>query len=636
MKEKKKLNIKGTVLDRYQLEQYLEKIASDHILTEKSAKDTYPIPRLKENFFVIKEIYKLLNEQIKQGIPIHPAGEWILDNLYVIEEIVKNISKELTLKKYTDFLGLANGRFKGFARVYVLATEMVAYTDGKINSENLEYMLQAYQTKKTLSMNEIWNIGLFIQIALIENIREICETIYMSQMQKSRVEEIICKYFGEEKKKSRTVILPKIMLIGNGQVKNAFIEYMSYRLKKMGSKAYAYLNILEDEVAKTGSDIYEVVKKEHFDIAVKKVSVGNCILTLKAISRINFLEIFEKINRVEDILKQDPAKQYEKMDSTTKSYYRNAIQEISKKTKISEIYIAKKCLELSLQASEKPEANEKSMHIGFYLISDGKETLLNSLLEKKITLKSNEEKAKIYIETVWGVSLLLTLILSINFYYMLWYKSFGDVTRNFIGNIPILVKVLLSIILALVSILPIENIVSKIIQYVLSKVIKPKLIPKIDFQNGIPENCSTMVVIPTIVKSKEKVKELMRKLEVYYIANKSKNLYFTLLGDCSSGNKEIEEFDEEVIREGIEQSKRLNEKYGNIFNFVYRKRIWNSNEECYMGWERKRGLLNQLNEYLLGNIANPFRANTIDISQMNKVKYIITLDSETNLTLKSG
>ena len=499
MKEKKKLNIKGTVLDRYQLEQYLEKIASDHILTEKSAKDTYPIPRLKENFFVIKEIYKLLNEQIKQGIPIHPAGEWILDNLYVIEEIVKNISKELTLKKYTDFLGLANGRFKGFARVYVLATEMVAYTDGKINSENLEYMLQAYQTKKTLSMNEIWNIGLFIQIALIENIREICETIYMSQMQKSRVEEIICKYFREEKKKSRTVILPKIMLIENGQVKNAFIEYMSYRLKKMGSKAYAYLNILEDEVAKTGSDIYEVVKKEHFDIAVKKVSVGNCILTLKAISRINFLEIFEKINRVEDILKQDPAKQYEKMDSTTKSYYRNAIQEISKKTKISEIYIAKKCLELSLQASEKPEANEKSMHIGFYLISDGKETLLNSLLEKKITLKSNEEKAKIYIETVWGVSLLLTLILSIKLYYMFWYKSFGDVARNLIGNIPILVKVLLSIILALVSILPIENIVSKILQYVLSKVIKPKLIRKIDFQNGISANCSTMVVIPTIV-----------------------------------------------------------------------------------------------------------------------------------------
>ena len=201
LKERRKLNIKGAILDRNQLDNYLEKIASDHILTEKSDKDTYPIPRLKENFVIIKEIYRLLNDQIKQGIPIHPAGEWILDNLYVIEEIVKSISKDLTLKKYTEFLGLANGRYKGFARVYVLATEMVAYTDGKINSENLENMLQAYQTKKTLSMNEIWNIGTFIQIALIENIREICETIYMSQMQKYKVEDILSSMFGVEKMK---------------------------------------------------------------------------------------------------------------------------------------------------------------------------------------------------------------------------------------------------------------------------------------------------------------------------------------------------------------------------------------------------------------------------------------------------
>ena len=103
MNEKKRLNIKGAILDKAQLENYLEKIASDHILTEKSSKETYPLPRLKENFFVIKEVYKLLNEQIKQSIPIHPAGEWILDNLYIIEEVVKSISKELTLKKIYKF-----------------------------------------------------------------------------------------------------------------------------------------------------------------------------------------------------------------------------------------------------------------------------------------------------------------------------------------------------------------------------------------------------------------------------------------------------------------------------------------------------------------------------------------------------
>ena len=220
-----------------------------------------------------------------KGISIHPAGEWILDNLYVIEEVVKSISKELTLQKYTEFLGLANGRYKGFARIYVLATEMVAYTNGKIDSENLEEMLKAYQNKKTLSMNEIWNIGMFIQIALIENIREICETIYASQLQKYKVENILAKFFEEEKKKNRVLQLNKISLIKTNRMKNAFIEYMSYKLKKYGSQAYGYLKVLEEEVEKTGNSISEVVKKEHFDIALKKVAIGNSIVTLKIMTR---------------------------------------------------------------------------------------------------------------------------------------------------------------------------------------------------------------------------------------------------------------------------------------------------------------------------------------------------------------
>ena len=383
MRKYQKLDIEGAILDEEQLKKHMEKIAIQHTLKSKSDKNTYPIPQMLTNYGLIKRTYNLLNEHIKLGINIHPAGEWILDNFYIVEESVRQIEKEITLKKYTNFVGIQNGKYTGFARIYVLANEIVAYTDNRITGENLEKYLQAYQTKKTLNMEEIWNIGIFLQIAIIENIREICETIYMSQMQKSRVEEIICKYFGEEKKKSRTVILPKIMLIENGQVKNAFIEYMSYRLKKMGSKAYAYLNILEDEVAKTGSDIYEVVKKEHFDIAVKKVSVGNCILTLKAISRINFFEIFEKINRVEDFLKQDPAKQYEKMDSTTKSYYRNAIQEISKKTKISEIYIAKNKAEDFFMIGKSPSGRKLIDALYNFALSFEQQQYARSIHERK-------------------------------------------------------------------------------------------------------------------------------------------------------------------------------------------------------------------------------------------------------------
>ena len=637
MKEKRRLNIKGAILDKNQLDSYLEKIASDHILQEKSDKDTYPIPRLKEDFEVIKEVYKLLNEHLEIGIPIHPAGEWILDNLYIIEEAIKNICKELTLKKYTNFLGIANGRYEGFARIYVLAGEMVAYTDGKINGENLKQMLMAYQNKKSLSMNEIWNIGLFIQIVLIENIREICEYIYSCQMQKEKVENILSKFFNTKVKLSHATVINSIKLT---PMRNSFIEYMSYRLKKYGRKAFAYLNILEEEVEKTGNDISEIVKKEHFDVAVKKVLVGNAIITLKNISRVNFLEIFESINGVEDILKQDPAQQYDKMDVETKTYYRNKIQEISKKTKISEIYITKKCLELSKKAKEKLEINdindERKTHIGYYLIDKGRNELAKELVNKNIRLLSNETKVNYYIFGIWIITIILALTLSIGEYFLL---------AKHINN-SILNTIYTSVIF-IISIIPIENIVTKTTQYILSKIVKPKVIPKLDFQNGIPEEYATVVAIPTILNSKEKVKKLMEKLEVYYIANKSDNLYFTLLGDCTTENTEDAPFDDEVIKEGIEQTQKLNEKYPDTkfpkFNFIYRKRTWNDKEEAYMGWERKRGALNQFNEYLLDKIKNPFRINTIenykqdtDKSKIPNITYIITLDADTDLTLNSG
>lgn len=191
LKLAKTLNIKGALLDKHQLESYLEKIASDHILKQESNIETYPIPRLQENFKFIEETYEILNEHLKKGINIHPAGEWLLDNYYIIEETVKTIIKELTKNKYKNLLGIAGGAYEGYARIYVLATEIVCYTEGRIDSHTLEDYLKAYQNKKTLNMEEIWNIGIFLQIAIIENIRNVCEKIYSSQIQKYRVEDII-------------------------------------------------------------------------------------------------------------------------------------------------------------------------------------------------------------------------------------------------------------------------------------------------------------------------------------------------------------------------------------------------------------------------------------------------------------
>ena len=641
MKENQKLKITGTMLEKSQLEKHLEKIASSHNTISKSQKDTYPVPQLIENFKTIEEVYNILNEHLKLGINIHPAGEWLLDNFYIIEETVKQIQKELPLNKYMNFVGISNGEYKGFARIYVLASEIVAYTDNKIERENLEDYLISYQRKKTLSMDEIWNIGVFLQIAIIENITDICAQIYSSQIQKYRAENI-AERLVENKDKSQTKFKnTKIEKEFFQDMRYPFIEYMSYILKRYGKKANAYLNVLEEVVEKLGTTVSDVIKKEHFEIATQKVLMGNSITSIKEIQRINFLDIFEKINGVEEILKKDPANVYEKMDYKTKEYYRGKIKEISKKTKISEIYIARKMLEL---AQENLQETTKKTHIGYYLIDNGINELYEKLEYTNKKEKTPQAKTKIYITTIGILTSILSAILS--YILNLKIKNTGLAVISFI-----------------LFLIPSSEVIIQIIQAILSKTVKPKLIPKMDFSNGIYEDNTTMVVIPTIVKNKEKVAEMFKKLEVYYLANKSPNLYFTLLGDCSESKMQEEKFDIEVIQEGLNQVERLNKKYQNqdfpIFNFIYRKREWNEKEGSYLGWERKRGMLNQLNQYILQG-KNPFRINTIqnqienqDIEKnkdneyqntgneiikekLKNIKYIITLDADTDLVLNTA
>ena len=282
-------------------------------------------------------------------------------------------------------------------------------------------------------------------------------------------------------------------------------------------------------------------------------------------------EIFEKINGVEDILKQDPSGVYEQMDYETKTVYRNKIKEISKKTKISELYISQKCLELCRKNKG------KKSHIGYYLIDEGKQILWEELTGKKLKKVSN--KVKITVAII--IFEILTLLTGASFAWYLYSQ-----THN----------IFLSILLAIFLLIPTKIIFVQIAQYILGKIIKPKIIPKLDYTEGIPKKDASFVVIPTILNSKEKVKELMEKLEVYYMANKSDNLYFALLGDCTAGKNETEPIDDEIIEEGKKLAEELNKKYPDDnfqkFHFLYRKRTWNAKEECYLGWERKRGILN--------------------------------------------
>lgn len=313
----------------------------------------------------------------------------------------------------------------------------------------------------------------------------------------------------------------------------------------------------------------------------------------------------------------DPAGVYSNMEEKSKNYYRGIIENLAKKYRVSEIYIAEKIIEFCTRY-EKSEnlIDKKKSHIGYYLVDDGIYDLKEELEGKKILKIKKEQKARLYVSGVILLSLYIDFVFAMKIYVNLR-------------------SVLITILFALISIVPISEIVIKIANYILSKVQKPKVLPKMDFEKKLPKEAATFVVIPTIVKSKAKVKEVLRKLEVYYLANKLDNIYFALLGDCSEEQQEETEFDEEVIKTGIEEVEKLNQKYGNKFFFLYRKRTWNECEKAYIGWERKRGLLTTFNLYIKNKIPNNFATNTIENfkAELPNIKYIITLDGDTNLSL---
>lgn len=315
-------------------------------------------------------------------------------------------------------------------------------------------------------MDEIWNIGIFMQIAIIENIRKIAENIYVSQFEKYKVESLVERLIDKKNKNEQKYKMfkeYKKIKTDLFDFKYPFVEYLSYKLKKYGRKTEGYLKILEDEVEKTGATVSEVIKREHFDIAISKISIGNSITSLKKLQRINFLEIFEKINKVEEILRADPVKVYEKMDFKTKEHYRNIIKDISKKTKVSEMYIAKKILELATKAYE-AKGYCKKAHIGYYLQNENINLLLEEIQSKEKKVINENKKAKIYISSI---AILTTLICSI-----------------FAGFYPQKsINMWIRISTFLILLIPVSEFVVQLIQYFLSKFVKPKLIPKLDFEN---------------------------------------------------------------------------------------------------------------------------------------------------------
>ncbi|MCX7715439.1 MAG: glycosyl transferase [Clostridia bacterium] len=572
---------------------------------DKSVYNNYSFKKLlrqlKFSFRYISDVYEFLRACDEEFLP--PASEWLLDNYYVIEKETQSICDDMQMRKKIYLPVSATGEYEGYPRIYEIASRMVSHSQGIIDEEALIKFIQSYQSVKELTSNEIWILPVMIQIVLIENIEQLCRILKSDVLLYEKAE----KLYGELKKYSDTDKSLEERFRDYFKSKNdmdeVVIERLLLKLKRYDKSMVKVNDILDEYLIGCGLCEEDIILKEHKRQSLNQIYMGNCIISLNCIRMISNDSLYENLSRVEKILQSEPSGTYKIMEKESKDVYRNAIKSFSAKYKMSEVELANAAVELGKDAE-----SDKKRHVGYYFISGGKTELLKKLRIKEHFCWIKKYKQSLYVAAIIGFSLILD-------------AAFISALRT---NFPI--------VLFLLCFVPVSEISVKIINFILLKLLSVSHIPKIDIKDGIPENAATLVVIPALITSEESSRHLAENLEKFYIANKDKNLHFAILGDFKDAAEQHDKTDGRILDKTRNLIEALNEKYKKEqANFLYfhRERTFYPQDKKWMGYERKRGALQELVSYIKGE-----RSGIQLIAcarELPEIKYIITLDSDTQL-----
>ena len=466
---------------------------------------------------------------------------------------------------------------KAIEKNYFFIKNIVHKKNYNISFKYLVDELKKHQkeTDEIFTYKELKHIITLLVFVYAERLNLLCREEYNKLGDKEDVQYII---------DNKSDITLKSFIPDNFDLANNthYVFEINNNISKMHNSSEMFKS-LNEYLKENQVSIKEIMNDEFQRKIDCNLIMSNIFTDLKEFFEISVEDIYEKVSETEKLLLTDNV--YKKMTIESKFSYRKQLLKLAKKNHMSEYAYLNKIM-------------DKNEHIGFKLFKN----------------KDTKPKVILYLSVI----LLLTGIIS--FFLCQFF-----IKPRIIGFLVIFI--------------PISQLIVQIVNEILIRNVKTTVIPKLDYSKGIPEESKTMVVIPTIVANTAKIKEMFDILESFYLVNKTDNLYFTLLGDVKAGQEKVMPFDEEVSKYGREYAEKLNAKYKkDIFYFIYRKRLWNEKENCYLGYERKRGALIQFNKILLGEKIDEnkfFNVNMLKDKKLD-IKYVITLDTDTKLVLNSA
>ena len=620
--DNEKAPIRSELFSLEQLESYARTLAKNHPLTIDKPSEQL-LKRLAENEEILLEVHNLLTASAKENKRITPAGEWLLDNFYLIEEQIYTGKKHLP-KGYSKGLPqLSKGPSVGLPRVYDLAVELIAHSDGRVDLKSLNGFTAAYQEVSELKLGELWAIPIMLRLALIENLRRLAALIA-----KNRINKNLADYWADQmtetaEKDPKSLILVIADMARYGPpMESSFVAELTRRLVGKGSAFALPISWIEQRLSEKGMTSDELVHIENQKQAADQVSISNSIGSLRFLSSNNWRDFVENISVVEKMLRSENSGIYPLMDFHTRDEYRHSVEKVAKVSNLPESAIAGMTLALANEGYLNRPDYSRAGHLGFYLIGRG----IKQLIKESGAQFGFGERVINFIKRIplllyAGSSILLAAIMTGTLILRAWEDGYKNPW------------ILLTI--AFVCMIGCSQLSITLINWISTLIIRPLILPRMDFSDGIPENFRTLVVIPSIFNNTNELDELVENLEVRALANRGQNIHFALLTDFKDAKEEILPAEQDLLRKARIRIEGLNNKYGNekksLFFIFHRPRKYNAKEKMWMGFERKRGKLAEMNGLLRGKGKENFSLIVGDSTVYEKIKYVITLDTDTQL-----
>ncbi len=583
----------------------------------------YPLAgRLADNAAALLDAYRVNAKAIDEGRTITPAAEWLVDNYHLVEKQIREIRSDLPPGYYRQLPKLVEGPFAGYPRVFGVAWAFVAHSDSRFDPEALCRFVHAYQQTQPLTIGELWAVAITLRIVLVENLRRLAERIVIGRAARQEADSLANRLLGAAALPAELV--PVVLAdYDRSPLTDAFAVQLVHRLRDQDPRVTPALTWLDQRLAAQGTTADAVVRDEHQRQGAANVTVRNIITSMRLISDVDWTELFERISLVDATLADGDG--FSDMDFPTRNLYRSAIEELARGSDHTEIEIARRVV---LAAEGKMSAksdvdNERQADPGYHLLAGGRrafETAIGYRPPLSAWLGRFSQSVGIggYLSAIGIVAVGLLAL-----------PVFVAAASGLSGG-------WLSLLCVLGAIPAIDAAVALVNRSVAQN-FGATLLPALELRHGVPPHLRTIVAVPTMLTTRAAIEEQVERLEIHHLASPEGDLHFALLSDWLDGATEHADGDEVLLATAAEGIAELNRRHGpgpsgDRFLLLHRRRVWNAGEGRWIGWERKRGKLHELNRLLRGakdTTFLPWKGRPPAVPA--DVRYVITLDSDTRL-----